>query len=60
MYVDTNPSGQEIGFAVARRNERLRLVFERTGLKKKIGDANLFPTIETAAAAFTLRLRRRM
>jgi len=45
MYVGTNPSGQGIGFAVARRNERLRLVFVRTGLKKKIGDANLFPRL---------------
>ncbi len=41
-------SAQEIGFAVARPNDRLRLLFERTGLKQKIGDANLFPTIETA------------
>jgi len=45
-------SRQGIGFAVARHNERFRLMFERTGLNKKIGDANLFPTLETAVAAY--------
>jgi len=44
-------SRQGIGFAVARHNERFRLMFERTGLNEKIGEANLFPTIETAVAA---------
>jgi sulfate permease, SulP family len=44
-------SRQGIGFAVARYNERFRLMFECTGLNDKIGNANLFPTIETAVAA---------
>ncbi len=44
-------SGQGIGFAVARPNERFRLMFERTGLNEKIGAGNLFPTIETAVVA---------
>jgi anti-anti-sigma regulatory factor len=44
-------SRQGIGFAVARPNERFRFMFERTGLKETIGDANRFPSIESAVAA---------
>ena len=45
-------SRQGISFAVARPNVRFRFMFEHTGLKEKIGDANRFPTIETAVAAW--------
>jgi anti-anti-sigma factor len=51
-------SRQGIGFAVARPNERLRLLFEHTGLTEKIGAANLFPTIETAVAIFCEQIKR--
>lgn len=44
-------SNQGIGFAVAGPNDSLRLMFERTGLKDKISDANIFLTIENAVAA---------
>jgi high affinity sulfate transporter 1 len=47
-------SGQGISFAVARPNDRVRLVLERTGLKQKIGAGNLFPRIESAVAALQL------
>jgi high affinity sulfate transporter 1 len=47
----TELSNRGIGFAVARPNNPLLLMFERTGLKEKIGDANLFHTIENAVAA---------
>ena len=47
----TELSNRGIGFAVAGPNNSFRLMFERTGLKEKIGDANLFPTIENAVAA---------
>jgi high affinity sulfate transporter 1 len=47
----TELSNQGIGFAVARPNDSLCLMFERTGLREKIGDANLFSTIENAVAA---------
>jgi high affinity sulfate transporter 1 len=44
-------SRQGISFAVARPNERFRLLFERTALKEKIGDGNIFSTIESAVTA---------
>ena len=50
-------SGQGINLVVARPNELLEMMFERTGLKEKLGDANLFLTIESAVAALQERLR---
>ena len=47
---------QAIVFAVARPNERINLVFERTGLQEKIGRANIFPTIEAAVANLRSRV----
>lgn len=44
-------SRQGIGFAVARANDRVQLVLEHAGVKQKIGDGNLFPTVEAAVAA---------
>jgi MFS superfamily sulfate permease-like transporter len=50
-------SVQGISLAVARPNDRLRLVLERTGLKQKIGAGNLFPRIESAVAPLQLPAR---
>jgi len=44
-------SMQGVGFVVARPNERFARMFERTGLKEKLGDNNFFLTIESAVAA---------
>jgi MFS superfamily sulfate permease-like transporter len=46
-------AGQDIAFALAEAKRPVRLMLERTGLTRKIGDGNFFQTLETAVA--TLR-----
>jgi MFS superfamily sulfate permease-like transporter len=42
-------SRQGIGFAVVQAKSPVGLMLERTGLKQKIGEANFFSTLDTAA-----------
>ena len=44
-------AGQGIAFALAQAKGQVRLLLERTGLTRKIGAGNLFPTLAAAVAA---------